>query len=177
MQGTSCKIRNYAWNVNNWPVCVANCFLTVQIVHFQLFPRNQLLDHQLPSKCLYCKLKCISKYTRNQLLEQLPPGSPLGKLCWVTVGQILLQRYKYSITNTDKYSVLKSTKTNTAQWMHIRWMTCELCGSKRLISTSIHLGMVLYYINTDIKRNVPRFSDPVQSHYIQWSYSYSESLH
>ena len=73
----------------------------------------------------------ISKYTRNQLLEQLPPGSPPGNLCWVTVGQILLltvvqiqhykygqillQRYKYSVTTTNKYSVLKSTKTNTAQ--------------------------------------------------------------
>ena len=84
-------------------------------LYISKYTRNQLLEHQVPSKCLYCKLKCISKYTRNQLLEQLPPGSPLGKLCWVTVGQILLQRYKYSITNSDKYSVLKSTKTNTAQ--------------------------------------------------------------
>ena len=115
-----------SWITNYPRVCIAN--LGAQIVHFQMCTRNQ--------KCLNCILflncsNCTFPNTQETSCWSNCPQGPhrSGKLCWVTVGQILLltvvqiqhykygqillQRYKYgqiqcSEIHQDKYSTVNA---------------------------------------------------------------------
>ena len=82
-------ISNYFQETSSWitnypRVCIAN----LNCAFPNVYKKPEVSELHTVSKLFNL---CITKYTRNQLLEQLPPGSPPGNLCWVTVGQILLR--------------------------------------------------------------------------------------